>query len=81
LTRAVLGAFDDAVEIASAPKLEPFRRTCIYETTLIEAHRRQDLVSAAKAWALLTPERFDYATVAVGLLGRRPFGGYPYPDW
>lgn len=83
-TLAVLGEFDAARNIASDPALETFRQQGVRFVLAIELFRwgRVDeagvLLTELESTGLGAWER---AHLALGLAGREPWVGYPYPDW
>lgn len=82
LTLAVLGDFSSAMRIADDdPRLEASRRQSIMDVVLIEAYRRNLRDWIGLVWDRVDRDRLNGLDVALGLLGHRPWDGYPYPDW
>jgi hypothetical protein len=83
-TLAVLGEFDVARSIASDPALEPFRQQGVRFVLLIELYRRGRLEEAGTLLAEVESSglgTWGRVHLALGVGGREPWGGYPYPDW
>lgn len=82
LTMAVLGEFDAARRVMSDPALPDFRRAGVRLVLMIELFRagRQDEASALLGEMEATGlSEWDH--LALGIAGRVPWVGYPYPDW
>ncbi len=83
-TLAVLGDFDGAMSVAREPLLEPFRQRGVLLVLAIEFFRRgqferSEVVLAELESSGLGPS--ERIHLALGFVGREPWGGYPYPDW
>jgi hypothetical protein len=79
---AVAGRFDDALDALASPDFEPDRRIGPRMAVCVEAFRadRFDIANGLISAYFSTPGHFPLS-VAAGLLGRVPWGGYPYPDY
>ena len=79
---AVAGRFDDALDALANPDFEPVRRGGPLMALCVEAFRadRIDMADSLISAHFSTPGQFPLS-VAAGLLGRVPWGGYPYPDY
>lgn len=83
-TLAVLGDFDSALSVARDPALELFRQHGVLLVLVVEFFRRARFADANKILAELQAVGLgasDRVILALGLAGREPWGGYPYPDW
>lgn len=85
LTAAVLGEFDRARQFASDPRMPDFRQRSVKEIIATELIRSGQMVEAAAQLYAVDPddppEPYITTNIAFALLGRRPWYGYPYPDW
>jgi hypothetical protein len=84
LTMAVLGEFEAARRVMSDPALPDFRRAVVRLVLVIELFRngRADEASALLAGMEATGlSGWGLLQLALGLAGRVPWVGYPYPDW
>ncbi len=79
---AVAGRFDDALAAVAAPDFEPNRRLGPWMVVCVEAFRagRLDLAEQLISEHFSRPGHFPLS-VPAGLLGRVPWGGYPFPDY
>lgn len=83
-TLAVLGEFEAAWSVACNPALELFRQRGVRFVLLIELYRRGRMKEAGTLMAELKSAGLDTWSrvhLALGIGGREPWGGYPYPDW
>lgn len=83
-TLAVLGQFDEALEISRDGALERFRQSGVLLVIAIELFRRGRLSESQAILDELGSSRFDAGIrvhLALAFAGREPWGGYPYPDW
>lgn len=83
-TLAILGDFDAALNVARAPTFPDSRRRGVLVVIAIELFRRGRIEEFEKILAILEKPRLgvsEYAYLALGLSGRVPWGGYPYPDY
>jgi hypothetical protein len=79
-----LGDFDSTLSIARDSKLPPFRQKLVLVVLVIEMFRRGQFEGARELLAELESRglgAWDRITLALGFVGREPWGGYPYPDW
>lgn len=77
---AVAGHFERALSTLDDPEFEPYRRSVSLMVVCVEAFRADRLELAKR----LIHEHFSTPgdlNVAAGLLGRVPWGGYPFPDY
>ena len=83
-TYAVLGKYELALETANQAALEKFRQDTIRWTVEVEKLRRGDFtnpdlsVLGLQNWGA---GPWQAGHVALCILGRLPYMGYPYPDW
>jgi hypothetical protein len=83
-TLAVLGEFDAALSIARDPGLEDFRRRGVLFILVIELFRHGRTSESAALLAELESSglgAWERIQLSLGVAGREPWGGYPYPDW
>lgn len=83
-TLAIPGEFDAAWEIVNEPALEPFRRRGVQLVFVIELFRRGRSDKATLILAELDREglgAWERIHLALGISGRLPWDGYPFPDW
>ena len=83
-TFAVLGIHEKALEVASRPELEEFRRDGIRRTIELEKLRQGDFNEIDLAYLGINHEGvhpWNGGQIALCALGRIPYIGYPCPDW
>lgn len=83
-TLAVLGQFDAALSVARDATLETFRQRGVLFVLAIELFRCGRIEEGGAMLAELKPASigaWERIHLALGLAGREPWGGYPYPDW
>lgn len=83
-TLAVLGEFDAALSVARDPALEEFRRRGVLFVLVIELFRRgrfEEAETILEELGAANLGAWERIQLALGLGGREPWGGYPYPDW
>jgi hypothetical protein len=82
VTQACLGALSLALETSNHPDLEEFRKRAIHEVVIIEAFRRDESNLGRSVLSRLQQTGEVHAfLLSLGLLLRRPWVPYPYPDW
>lgn len=84
-TCAVVGDVPSCLEIVRRPGYPHARRDGPRMVACVESHRRGDFASAEQILGELAEadalHGWNLLHLAAGLLGRVPWGGYPYPDY
>lgn len=83
-TLAVLGEFDAALSVARDPVLDDVRKKGVLLVLVLELFRSERIEEFQPALAELESADLDAwgrIHLALGIAGREPWGGYPYPDW
>ena len=84
-TLGVLGHIDEALECILRPEFPKMRKLGPSMVVCVESYRRGDLSQAGALLDELLPLEATISWTAIhiaaGLLGRIPWGGYPYPDY
>jgi len=79
-TLAVQGQFERALEFIDSQPVSDFRRSSLRFLVLIEKCRKQTPGFASELQQ--TPLAVEGRRIIVlALAGRRPWGGYPFPEW
>lgn len=78
-TLAILGEFDAALSVARDPALDRFRQNGVLYIVMIELFRRGRFKEAEAILSDLGAG--EGIQLALGIAGREPWAGYPYPDW
>jgi hypothetical protein len=83
-TLAVLGEFDEALNISHDPALDDFRRRGVRFVLVIELFRRGRVEESGAILAELESVGLglrERVQLALGFAGREPWACYPYPDY
>lgn len=81
VTLAVLGEFEEALDVARDEKLAPFRQRNVHFVTAIELFRRGQKDRSASLLAEMDLSSSSRIHLALAYAGREPWIPYPYPDW
>lgn len=81
---AVMGEFERAHSVTLLPSFESARAGNVRIVSIIELFRRSRVDEGLTLLEKLESSRLGpsgRACLALGLAGREPWGGYPFPDW